>query len=52
MFCVHIVIKMYSVWKQLREGQPDLQLFVTEDIRVLQELNWPTLKNIGINQNL
>ena len=35
-FGLHIVIKMYSVWKQFRGGQPDLQLIVTQDVRVSQ----------------
>ena len=28
---LHIVIKMYSVWKEFRGEQPDLQLIVARD---------------------
>ena len=36
MFGLHIVIKIYSVWKEFRGEQPDLQLIVTQDTIALQ----------------
>ena len=36
MFGLHIVMKIYSVWKEFRGEQPYLQLIVTRDTIVLQ----------------
>ena len=49
MFGLYIVIKIYSVRKEFKGEQPDLQLIVTRDnyhsiTGMMQKLNWPTLK--------
>ena len=36
MFGPHIVINIYSVWKEFRGEQPDSQLIVTQDTIALQ----------------